>query len=189
MQLKWQISFLIYSFKWLSGKVSLPVHTAVSWVGVERLHHPHALMIRATVHLLRKRWKHLLHKLAIWRLKNSIPRSWFKHLGKACLEPKESETFCPLMLLTFRGHYRLFFVLFFWPCALWTAQLVRSISHFLPCFRHLLLICSYTIYRLVPLAQREIEASDWWDAICRCSGDCVYEEKKCGIAFNECVDM
>lgn len=122
---------MIYSFKWLSGKVSLPIHGAVSWVGVERLHHPHALMIRAAVHLPRKRWKHLLHKLAIWRLENSIPQSWFKHLGKAWLERKDSEAFCPLMSITFRGHYR-----FLRPCVLWTAQLENN-SQFLVHIHHL----------------------------------------------------
>lgn len=130
MQLKWQISFLIYSFKWLSGNVSLPVHTAVSWVGVER---PHALMIRATIHLLRKCWKHLLHKLAFWRLENSIPRSWFEHLGEAWLERKDLEAFGGLMSVTSGGHYR-----FLWPCALWTAQLKNtSISQFWAHFDHL----------------------------------------------------
>lgn len=64
MQLKWQISFLIYSFKWLSGNVSLPIHVAVSWVGVERERYPHALMIRDTVHLLRKTLKALATQIS-----------------------------------------------------------------------------------------------------------------------------
>lgn len=54
-----------------------------------------------------KRWKHLRHKLAIWRLENSIPSSWFKHLGKAKLEHKDLEAFCPLMFITSRGLFRL----------------------------------------------------------------------------------
>lgn len=70
------------------------------------------------------------HKLAIWRLENSISRSWFKYLGIAWLERKDFEAFCPLMSITFRGHYR-----FLWPCALWTAQLENtSSSYFLANF-------------------------------------------------------
>lgn len=46
-----------------------------------------------------KRWKHL-HKLAIWRFENSIPSSWFEHLGKTCLKHKDWEAFGPLMSIT-----------------------------------------------------------------------------------------
>lgn len=63
-----------------------------------------------------KCWKHLPHKLAIWRLENSILSSWFKRLGKAWLGHKDLEAFCLLMLINFRCLFRV-------CVALWMAQL------------------------------------------------------------------
>lgn len=79
-----------------------------------------------------KCWKHLPCKLAIWRLENSIPSRWFKHLGKVWLEHKNWEVFCLLMSITFRDHYR-----FMWPSASWMAQWDNtSISDFSASFIH-----------------------------------------------------
>lgn len=47
-----------------------------------------------------KRWKHFLHKLAIWKSKIQLRAVWFEHLGKTCLKHKDWEAFCPLMSVT-----------------------------------------------------------------------------------------
>lgn len=107
MQLKWQISFLIYSFKCLSGNVSSPPSAQPSHGWVWRASAIHMLLwLEPPFICWGKRWKHLPHKLAIWRLENSIPSSWFKHLGKAKLEHKDLEAFCPLMFITSKGPFR-----------------------------------------------------------------------------------
>lgn len=107
MQLKWQISFLIYSFKCLSGNVSSPPSAQPSHGWVWRAGAIHMLLwLEPPFIYWGKRWKHLPHKLAIWRLENSIPSSWFKHLGKVKLEHKDLEAFSPLMFITSKGLFR-----------------------------------------------------------------------------------
>lgn len=107
MQLKWQISFLIYSFKCLSGNIFSPPSARPSHGWVWRASATHMLLwLEPQFICWGKRWKHLPHKLAIWRLENSIPSSWFKHLGKAELEHKDLEAFCPLMFITSKGLFR-----------------------------------------------------------------------------------
>lgn len=135
MQLKWQISFLIYSFKCLSGNVSSPPSARPSHGWVWRASAIHMLLwLEPPFICWGKRWKHLPHKLAIWRLENSIPSSWFKHLGKAKLEHKDLEAFCPLMFITSRGLFR-------FRVALGAVQLENASKHVTIC-----LPCCFSLY-------------------------------------------